>query len=165
MKLHRSLGFGWVSGCNVLIDLGVVMKNKTLAQILKPIAEPKFAQQRNHIYSQFKKMLAHGMSRETALTHAKFSVDSLIGNYDKITYDDLNRETVMLVRERNGLVEVIAVYRPPKNERGQVMLEMVRSRKKRKFPNVQATYERLRKSIYRRYPNTYFSDEKVFQAA
>lgn len=141
------------------------MKNNTLARILRPIAATKYQEQRNHIHNQFKKMLANGMSRETALAHAQFSVDSLTGNYNKITYDDLNRETVTLVRERNGLVEVIAVCRPPKNGRGQATLEMVGSRKKRKFPNVRAAYERLQKSIYRRYPNTYFSDEKVFQAA
>lgn len=141
------------------------MKNNTLARILRPITAAKYQAQRNHIHKQFKKMLANGMNRETALVYAQLSVDSLTGNYDKITYDNLNRETVTLVRERNGLIEVIAVCRPPKNGRGQATLEMVGSRKKRKFPNVRAAYERLRKSIYRRYPNTYFSDEKVFQAA
>ncbi len=141
------------------------MKNKTLEQVLKPISASKFATQRNHIHAQFNKMLAHGMSREVALQYAQFSVDSLIGNYAKMTYDDLNKEIITLVRERNGFVEVIAVCRPPKNGRGQAILEMVGSKKKRKFPNVRAAYDRLRTSIYRHYPNTYFSDEKVFQVA
>lgn len=139
--------------------------NQNLARILRPIAATKYKEQRNHIHKQFKKMLANGMSRETALAHAQFSVDSLTGNYDKIIYDDLNKEIITLVRERNGLVEVIAVCRPPKNGRGQATLELVGSKKKRRFANVQTACQKLRQSIYRRYPNTYFSDEKVFQAA
>ena len=57
------------------------MKNKNLAQVLKPIIAPQFTQQREHIIAQFKKMLARGISRVVALQHAQFSVDSLIGNY------------------------------------------------------------------------------------
>lgn len=126
---------------------------KTLAQILRPIAAPQYAEQRSHIYRQYKKMLAVGLDIKTALTHCQRSVNSLIGNYVKISYEDLCRETITLCRKRdNGSVEVIAVCRPPKTPRGKATLEMVGSKKKRKFENVQKAYERLLKSIYRLYP-------------
>lgn len=141
------------------------MKNKTLAQVLRPIAAPQFQEQRKHIHAQFKKMLAHGMARETALSHAQFSVDSLTGNYAKISCQDLNKEIITLVRQCNGVTEIIAVCRPPKSGRGKATLEMTGSRKKRKFADVWAACRRLRQSIYRRYPDTYFSDATVLQAA
>lgn len=138
---------------------------KTLAQILRPIAAPQYAKQRSHIHQQYKKMLSHGVDIAKALHHAQFSVDSLTGNYAKITMDDLRRATITLCRQRNGIVQVIAVCHPPKTPRGKATLEMTNSKKKRKFTHVWQAHERLLKSIYRRYPDTYFSDETVFQAA
>lgn len=76
------------------------MKKITLARILRPIVAAKYQEQRNHIHSQFKKMLANGMSRETALAHAQFSVDSLTGNYAQTT-------TVLpLVGEHGGIAAI-----------------------------------------------------------
>lgn len=138
---------------------------KTLAQILRPIAAPQYKEQRDHIHRQYKKMLAAGMDTKTALSHCQRSVNSLIGNYAKITMDDLRRATITLCRQRNGIVQVIAVCHPPKTPRGKATLEMMSSKKKRKFTHVWQAHERLLKSIYRRYPDTYFSDESVFQTA
>lgn len=135
---------------------------KKLSQILKPIAAPEYTEQRDHIHAQYKRMIAAGMDEAKALHHAQFSVDSLLGNYEKITHEDLCKETITLCRKRaDGSLEVIAVCRPPKTPRGKATLEIAGSKKKRKFENVQKAYERLLKSIYRRYPDTYFSDERV----
>lgn len=135
---------------------------KKLSQILKPIAAPEYAEQRNHIHSQYKRMIAAGMDTQTALRHAKFSVDSLIGNYDKITYDDLQRDTITLCRKRDdGTVQIIAVCRPPKTPKGKATLEMAGSPKKRKFDSVLQAYDKLLKSIYKRYPDTFFGSDDV----
>lgn len=135
---------------------------KTLAQILRPIAAPQYAEQRSHIYRQYKKMLAVGLDIKTALSHCQRSVNSLIGNYAQITYEDLCRETITLCRKRDdGTVQIIAVCRPPKSPRGKATLEMVGSKKKRKFENVHAAHWRLVRSIYRRYPDTYFGVEEA----
>lgn len=137
---------------------------KKLSQILKPIAAPEYAEQRDHIHAQYKRMIAAGMDEAKALHHAQFSVDSLLGNYEKITHEDLCKETITLCRKRdNGSVEVIAVCRPPKTPRGKAALEMASSKKKRKFENVQKAYERLLKSIHKRYPDTFFSDDSVLK--
>lgn len=138
------------------------MATKTLAQILRPIAASQFDVQRSHIYRTFKRMIANGMTREKALYHAQFSVDSIMGNYSKTTPEKLNQSTITLVRKQNGIVQVIAVCRPPKSPRGKATLELVSSKKKRKFGTVWQAHERLMRSIYRRYPDTYFDDERVF---
>lgn len=141
------------------------MKTKTLAQILRPIASKEFAEQRSHIYKKYKAMIARGMPREQALYHAQFSVDSITGNYEKTTPEELKQATITLVRKRNGIIQVLAVCRPPKSPRGKATLEITGSKKKRKFATVWQAHERLMRSIYRRYPDTYFDDERVFQAA
>lgn len=77
------------------------MKNKKLAQVLKPIIAPQFTQQREHIIAQFKKMLARGISRVVALQHAQFSVDSLIGNYAQASGNAVYR-----IRKHDGITTI-----------------------------------------------------------
>lgn len=77
------------------------MKNNTLARILRPIAATKYQEQRNHIHNQFKKMLANGMSREQALQHAQFSVDSLTGNYAQVSGNAVYR-----IRKHDGITTI-----------------------------------------------------------
>lgn len=84
------------------------MKNKNLAQVLKPIIAPQFTQQREHIIAQFKKMLARGISRVVALQHAQFSVDSLIGNYAQAS----DNAVFPCVSERSGIGGIGAISQP-----------------------------------------------------
>lgn len=58
---------------------------KTLAQILRPIAAPQYAEKREHIYQQYKKMLVAGMDNEKALQYAQFSVNNLKPTYPHIS--------------------------------------------------------------------------------
>lgn len=58
---------------------------KTLAQILRPIAAPQYAEKREHIHQQYKKMLEIGMDYEKALQYAQFSVNSLKPTYPHIS--------------------------------------------------------------------------------
>lgn len=58
---------------------------KTLAQILRPITAPQYAEKREHIYQQYKKMLAAGMDNEKALQYAQFSVNNLKPVYPHIS--------------------------------------------------------------------------------
>lgn len=137
---------------------------KTLSQIINRLSKWTYAEQRAHLVREYIRMRRAGAGRKRAREVAQFGVDTILGQYRRIDYTDLLRETITLVdAPPDGSHTLLAVCRPPQGGTRRATLEIIASGEIKTFPSVLKAHRYLCNTLYRDNPSSYFDDAKGLQ--